>query len=110
MLQVLELPHASKADTPPCLRKSQFDLGLWGVVLWRWAGRVWAVVPRCAQRAKQGECVERSSNQACTNDARVCWSCVRTKQASAPSGGQRLGKEAGKARIRPQRGVCWAIE
>jgi hypothetical protein len=89
------------------LRKRQFDLGLWGVVLWRWAAGA-AAEPRRDQR----RCCERSSKQACTNDARVCWSCVRTYagQRTAPAGSDWAATEAGKARIRPQRGVCRAIE
>jgi hypothetical protein len=71
--------------------------------LWWWtAGR--GLRPRRDLRG----CCERSSKQACTSDAKVCWSCVRTnagqRAALAGSGW------ASKALVDPQRGVCRAIE
>jgi hypothetical protein len=36
--------------------------------------------------------------------------CAHKRRPTRRPGGQRLGKEAGKARVGPQRGVCRAIE
>jgi hypothetical protein len=95
---VIWKPAPRKGETLH-MGKRKLDLGLWGVVLYRWTGRAGAAPPRCAQRSG-GTGVLRAILETSMQDRRegLLAGCANKRRPARRPGGQRPGKEAGSAR------------